>query len=109
MAEKEMRICTLPHKVPGDEPGRFKQFELGDFYPADEIEKKYSRPITPEIRKMKLIEVMQRIVCKRRGLGADGKPDVDVVSRQAKMKTDAKERDALLDEINGKKKGGTNK
>lgn len=109
MAEKEMRICSLPHKVPGDKPGRFKRFELGEFYPADEIEKKYSRPITPEIRKAKLIEVMQRVVCKGRGLGKDGKPDVDVVSRLAKVKTDAKERDALLDEINGKKKGGTYK
>ena len=106
MAEKEMRVCTVSHEVPGDRPGRFKRFESGEFYPADEIEEGNSKPVTEEIRKAKIIEVMKRILGKGKGLGADGKPDVKVVSRLAKVKLTAKERDEILNEINGEEQGG---
>ena len=108
MAEKELRVCTVDHTVPL-KGGGFDRFESGIFYPKDEIEKKYSGPVTSAIRKAKIIEVMERIIGKGRGLGADKKPDVDDVSRLAKVKTDAKERDALLKEINGEKEGGVEK
>ena len=108
MAEKDLRVCTIEHTVPRT-GGGFDRFESGVFYPKDEIEKKYSGSVTPAIRKAKLIEVMERIVGKGRGLGADKKPDVDDVSRLAKVKIDAKERDALLKEINGEKEGGVEK
>lgn len=106
MAEDEMRVCITGHERPGDVPGRFVKFNEGEFYSADEIEEKYSSPITPEIRREKIIEVMTRIISKDRGLGPDGKPDVNIVSRLAKVKVPAKERDALLKKINGEEEGG---
>ena len=107
MAEDEMRVCITGHERPGNVPGRFTKFEAGEFYPAADIEEKYSKPVTAEIRKEKIIEVMTRIISKGRGLGPDGKPDVNIVSRLAKVKTTAKERDALLKIINGEEKGGS--
>lgn len=110
MAEGNMRVCTVGHSVPDPKiAGRFKKFVLGGFYPDGEIEKKYSKPVTASIRKAKLIEVMERVIEKGRGLGADKKPDVDVVARLAKVKVDKKERDALLKEINGEEEGGSDK
>ena len=106
MAESEMRICIISHEVPGDSPGRFMKFKEGEFYPADEIEEKYSKPITEDLKKAKIIEVMTRTLSKGRGLGPDGKPDVNIVSRLAKVKVTAKERDALLKKINGEEEGG---
>lgn len=107
MAEDEMRVCIIGHERPGDVPGKFTKFKEGEFYPADEIEEKYSKPVTVEIRKEKIIEVMTRIISKDRGLGPDGKPDANIVSRLVRMKVPAKERDALLKKINGEEKGGS--
>lgn len=53
MAEKEMRVCTVSHEVPGDRPGRFKKFEAGVSYPAGEIDKKQSRPVKAQDKKTK--------------------------------------------------------
>ena len=106
MAE-DVRVCTVSHEVPGGRPGRFKKFEAGEFYPAGEIEEGRSKPVTEEIRRSKIIEVMKSILDKGTGLGADGKPDVKVVSRLAKVKLTAKERDEILKEINVEEEGGT--
>ena len=43
MAEKKMRICTVGHEVPMEGGGHTK-FIVGVKYPADAIEKKYSKP-----------------------------------------------------------------
>lgn len=53
MAEKEMRVCTVSHEVPGDRPGRFRKFEAGVAYPAGEIDKKKSIPAEKQDKKTK--------------------------------------------------------